>query len=80
MTKLFIDTEFTGLHKGTTLISIGIISECGRRFYAELTDYDKTQLNDWLNENVIASLYLTEEFMGNPKPIRVVSKSEKGLS
>lgn len=69
MTRLFFDTEFTGLHQKTTLISIGIVSECGKKFYAEFTDYDKTQLNDWLNENVIANLYLTDEFFGNPKSI-----------
>lgn len=45
-TKLFFDTEFTGLHKNTTLISIGIVSECGCKFYAELTDYDKTQIDE----------------------------------
>ena len=28
-TKVFFDTEFTGLHQGTTLISIGLVSECG---------------------------------------------------
>jgi hypothetical protein len=27
MKKLFLDTEFSGLHQNTTLISIGIISE-----------------------------------------------------
>lgn len=27
--KIFFDTEFTGLHKDTTLISIGLISELG---------------------------------------------------
>lgn len=37
--KVFFDTEFTGLHKNTTLISIGLISEDRRIFYAELTDY-----------------------------------------
>ena len=60
MTKLFFDTEFTGLHQKTTLISIGIISDCGKTFYAELTDYDKEQINDWLEQNVIVNLYLTE--------------------
>ena len=60
-TKLFFDTEFTGLHQNTTLISIGLISECGKTFYAELTDYDKTQLNDWLNENVIANLLFSDK-------------------
>lgn len=59
--KIFFDTEFTGLHKDTTLISIGLISEDRRCFYAELTDYKRT-LSDadnwnWIEENVIANLY-----------------------
>lgn len=59
--KIFFDTEFTGLYKNTTLISIGMISEDGKEFYAELIDYDKTQLNDWLRENVIAKLVFNGE-------------------
>jgi len=39
--KIYFDTEFTGLHKNTTLISIGCVAENGKTFYAELTDYDK---------------------------------------
>lgn len=54
--KIFFDTEFTGLHQNTTLISIGLISEDGRTFYAELNDYDETQVDDWLRENVINNL------------------------
>lgn len=57
-TKIFFDTEFTGLHQNTTLISIGLISECGKTFYAEFTDYDKSQIDDWLQENVISKLCL----------------------
>lgn len=56
MTKVFFDTEFTGLHQNTTLISIGLISECGKTFYAELNDYDKNQIDDWLKSNVIDNL------------------------
>jgi len=59
-TKLFFDTEFTGLHKHTTLISIGIVAENGRTFYVELTDYDKLQVDDWLQNNVIANLIFTD--------------------
>lgn len=55
-TKLYFDTEFTGLHQNTTLISIGIVSECGKTFYAELDDYDKDQIDEWLQENVINNL------------------------
>lgn len=55
-TKIFFDCEFTGLHKNTTLISIGLIAETGQSFYAELTDYDKSQVDEWLEKNVIARL------------------------
>ncbi len=61
MTKLFFDTEFTGLHQKTTLISIGIVAESGQSFYAELTDYDKSQVDEWIQENVINNLVLTPE-------------------
>jgi hypothetical protein len=53
--KVFFDTEFTGLHKGTSLISIGLVAEDGRSFYAENSEYDKSQLNNWLKDNVIAN-------------------------
>lgn len=61
MTKLFFDTEFTGLHQNTTLVSLGIVSEKGDLFYAEFTDYDKSQIDDWLQTNVIDKLVLNEE-------------------
>lgn len=64
MTKLFFDTEFTGLHQNTTLISLGIVSEDGRTFYAEFNDYDKSQIDDWLRENVISKLRFVEPDFG----------------
>ena len=54
--KIFFDTEFTGLHKNTTLISIGLVAEDGREFYGELNDYDESQCDDWIKENVISHL------------------------
>jgi hypothetical protein len=62
MNKIFFDTEFTGLHKNTTLISIGLISEnTGDIFYAEFTDYDKSQIDEWLTTNVIANLKFNDK-------------------
>ena len=58
--KVFFDTEFTGLHKDTSLISIGLISEDRRCFYAELTDYDEKQCDDWIRENVIKHLNMSK--------------------
>lgn len=54
--KIFFDTEFTGLRKDTTLISIGMVAENGETFYAELNDFDKSQCDDWLIENVVSEL------------------------
>ncbi len=56
--RIFFDTEFTGLRQHTTLISIGLVAEDGQEFYAEFTDYDETQVDNWLEENVIDKLHL----------------------
>ena len=56
--KIFFDTEFTGLHKDTTLISIGLVDVNGRSFYAEFSDSDDSQWNEWIRENVIKNLTL----------------------
>lgn len=63
--KVFFDTEFTGLHKDTTLMSIGLIDEEGETFYAELSDYDDTQVDDWLRHNVIANFWGGEHIMNS---------------
>ena len=59
--KIFFDTEFTGLHKDTTLISIGLIDENGRTFYGEFSDYDESKCDDWIRENVIKHLKWSKE-------------------
>jgi len=59
--KLFLDTEFTGLHQKTTLISLALVAETGEEFYAEFTDYDKNQVDDWVLQNVISKLFLNDK-------------------
>jgi len=59
--RIFIDTEFTGLHQDTTLISIGLVDEHGQCFYAEATDFDNSQADEWIHRNVISNLCLTEK-------------------
>lgn len=63
MYKIYFDTEFTGLVKNTSLISIGLVTEDGDKFYGELTDYNESLVDDWLKKNVISKLlypYLSE--------------------
>ena len=59
--KVFFDTEFTGLHKETTLISIGLVDENGRTFYAEFSYYYEVQCDKWIYENVIKNLKWSKE-------------------
>ena len=58
--KIFFDLEFTGLHKLTTPISIGLVCEDGNKFYAEFTDYDKFQIDNFLRSEVISKLILQD--------------------
>ncbi len=71
-TKIFFDTEMTGLHPNTTIISIGMVSEHGLTFYAEFNDYDKSQVTKWIRKNVLKKLkfndtdvWNNQDFIGN---------------
>lgn len=57
--NIYFDTEFTGLHKDTSLISIGLVADDGNRFYAELTDYKEEQCDEWIVRNVLSHLILS---------------------
>ena len=55
---IFIDTEFTGLDQiKPDLISIALVDETGREFYAELppTSY-QVQISEWTHNNVVCHL------------------------
>jgi len=56
--KYFLDTEFIerGMEHPIELISIGIVSEDGREFYAVGDWWVYAHANDWVQKNVIAHL------------------------
>jgi len=62
MGDIFLDTKFTGKHQNTTLISLSLILEDGRRFYAEFTDYDKKQVNKIIKEKYIDNCFLIKKY------------------
>ncbi|MDD4970710.1 MAG: 3'-5' exoribonuclease [Paludibacter sp.] len=64
MRNIFMDTEFTGLRPDTTLVSIALVTDhpYENTFYAELTDYNRDHINDYLQKNVIDKLTLKESF------------------
>lgn len=57
MKLIFFDTEFTGLSINPRLISVGLVSEDGREFYAELSDtYQASQCDQFVQEAVLPRL------------------------
>jgi hypothetical protein len=64
---IFFDTEFTDLHWQAKLISIGLVAEDGRTFYAELSDtYQVADRNDFVREVVLPLLDGDESRMALP--------------
>ncbi len=68
--KYFIDTEFIeGFHKPLfgkrrhfiDLISIGIVCEDGREYYAISNEFNERDADNWVKENVISTLPLPPE-------------------
>lgn len=57
--RYWFDTEFIEDGKTIDLISIGVVSEDGRTFYAESTDCDLSRASQWVRDNVI--VHLTHE-------------------
>lgn len=56
--KYFIDTEFieNGFLSPLELISIGIVSEDGREYYAVSSEFNPEHANQWVTENVLPHL------------------------
>lgn len=54
--RYFYDTEF--IEDGTTidLVSIGIVAEDGREYYAVSTEFDRKKANPWVKANVLNQL------------------------
>lgn len=50
--KYFIDCEFLEKPGTLDLISIGVVAEDGRTFYAENSEFDLGKMTPWLVENV----------------------------
>ena len=78
-TKVFFDLEFTGLHKLTTPISIAMVAEDGRSFYAEFTDFDKFQIDDYVRQHVLTKRLLSDFNVGTdyqPDSNEVIMKGD----
>lgn len=54
--RYFYDTEFIEDGHTIDLISIGVVAEDGREFYAVSTEFDAAQAGSWVRRNVLNQL------------------------
>jgi hypothetical protein len=55
--RYFFDTEFIENGRTIDLISIGVVCEDGREFYAENIDANLSRANEWVLQNVVPHLW-----------------------
>lgn len=53
---IFFDSEFTDLSASASLISAGFVAETGEEFYAELSDFNEGDCNDFVKATVLPML------------------------
>jgi len=66
--KYFLDTEFieTGPASPIQLISIGIVCEDGREFYAVSSEFNPDDASMWVHDNVISLLTEDDKLLALP--------------
>lgn len=56
MTRYFLDQEFDEDGRTIQLISIGLVCDDGREYYAVSKEFDPLHCNDWVKQNVLSKL------------------------
>lgn len=64
--RYFIDTEFAEKPCTIELISLAIVAEDGREFYAESTDVIESECSSWVQENVLPHLWHQQQSIPFP--------------
>jgi hypothetical protein len=66
--RVFVDTEFTDFLE-CELISIGLVSEDGQEFYAELSDFDRSKCSDFVRAAVLPQLGIHAAVVGTEEEV-----------
>lgn len=60
-TRIYMDSEFTGLQNDAKLISLALVAESGEHIYCELSDtWCPLDCSDWVQEHVLTKLDKTD--------------------
>lgn len=77
--KYYLDAEFVEDGITIDLLSIAIVAEDGRQFYAENLDADFNNASEWVRDNVFPSLWLNPLVNNTPEK-RVVKAFEQNIA
>ncbi|QMV16209.1 3'-5' exoribonuclease domain-containing protein [Vibrio spartinae] len=73
--RIFLDTEFTGLTQHTELLSLALLDEDGREFYAEFTERHGQSVDPWLEKHVIRHMHWLNHPESQPEVILSAEKT-----
>ena len=59
--NIYFDCKFTNFERNSDLISLGLITENGDKFYAEFIDYNREFLTQKVKDEVISNLWATSK-------------------
>ncbi|MFW0791692.1 polyadenylate-specific 3'-exoribonuclease AS [Gordonia sp. CPCC 205333] len=68
--RFFYDSEFIEDGHTIDLVSLGVVAEDGREFYAVSTEFDESRAGDWVRAHVLPKL---------PSPASKVWKSRRAI-
>jgi len=54
--RIWFDTEFIDDGKNIELLSIGMVREDGKTYYAEAKEADRSRATGWVSQNVLPQL------------------------
>ncbi len=54
----YLDTEFAEYDRTIDLVSIGIVCQDGREYYAQSVEYNYQKASSWVKENVLPHLHI----------------------
>ena len=69
--RFFYDCEFIEDGRTVDLVSIGVVDEAGREFYAVSTEFDAGRAGPWVRQHVLPQL--------PPHPLQTPDSAELGL-
>ncbi len=75
MNRWFYDTEFHEDGKTIDLISIALVSDDGREYYAVSSEFDQDRCSEWVKENVLPHLPTRDKW----KPRAVIAAEIRDL-